>query len=100
MASVTEPLKEYTAFAIGGCIIAAGYAFGPLSGGLLNPAVTIGNAVCYKLSFLYTLAPLTYLLAQMLGGALAAAIFKFVTHGHEYAEPKAAEESLLDAGGV
>merc|ERR1712203_526331 len=93
MGSVAEPVKEYLAFAIGGCIIAAGYAFGPLSGGILNPAVTIANSVCYKVSFLYTPAPLAYMLAQLLGGALAAVIFKFVSHPHEY---ESAEESELN----
>merc|ERR1712203_1019536 len=100
MGSVTEPLKEYLAFAIGGCIIAAGYAFGPLSGGILNPAVTIANSVCYKISVLYTPAPLAYLLAQLLGGALAALIFKFVTHPHEYdsADGKELNEPLVGTG--
>lgn len=100
MGSVAEPVKEYLAFAIGGCIIAAGYAFGPLSGGILNPAVTIANSVCYKISVLYTPAPLAYLLAQLLGGALAALIFKFVTHPHEYdsADGKELNEPLVGTG--
>merc|ERR1711988_1452570 len=101
MASIAEPVKEYTAFAIGGCIIAAGYAFGPLSGGVLNPAVTIANSVFFKLSVLYTMPPLTYLLGECLGGVLAAAVFRLVTHVHEYNKSEGLEEPLTtDAGGV
>jgi len=40
-----RPLKEYRAFAIGCAYIAGGYAFGPLSGGVLNPAITIAACV-------------------------------------------------------
>lgn len=106
MASVAKPVTEYVAFAIGGCIIAAGYAFGPLSGGLLNPAVTIANSVYNKLSFVYTMPPLTYLLAQVAGGVLAAVIFRFLTHTHEYDAAEGAKEPLMeqvtteDPGGV
>merc|ERR1712078_368074 len=36
VATTFTPLKEFKAFAIGCTFIAGGYAFGPLSGGVLN----------------------------------------------------------------
>merc|ERR1712146_611358 len=77
VATTKNPLKEYTAFCIGGVFVAAGYAFGPLSGGLLNPAVTVSNGVLNKLELIYNVGPLSYLLAQFLGGAFASIIFRF-----------------------
>jgi len=82
--TVKEPMKEYGAFAIGAVILAGGYAFGPLSGGVLNPAVTVANSAFYKMQLFYTSAPLLYFLGQCGGGVLAAVVFKFVTHAHEY----------------
>merc|ERR1712232_1414067 len=79
-----EPVKEYAAFAIGAVILAGGYAFGPLSGGVLNAAVTAANSAFYKMQFFYTLPPVLYFLGQCLGGVLAAVVFKFLTHAQEY----------------
>jgi len=84
IATTKQPLKEYGAFAIGGVILAGGYAFGPLSGGVLNPAVTAANSAFYKLELFYSSAPICYFLGQCLGGVLAAALFRFLTHPHEY----------------
>lgn len=77
------PLKEYKAFAIGCTFIAGGYAFGPLSGGVLNPAVTIADCLVRVEAVTQPLTPLMYVGGQLLGGILAAIIFRFVTHAHE-----------------
>jgi aquaporin Z len=78
-------LQEYTAFAIGGCIIACGYGFAPVSGGVLNPALAIANWVlrCGSDNWKAGAAP-CYVLAEVLGGVVAALIFKFATHKNEY----------------
>jgi aquaporin Z len=89
VALVRDPLKEYTAFAIGGCIIAGGYGFAPLSGGVLNPAIAIANGLL-SLKLFTTATPVVYVIAELLGGIAAAALFKILTHPHEYAQ--------LDAG--
>lgn len=83
--SVTfKPLKEFKAYAIGSAYIAGGYAFGPLSGGILNPAITLGNCIVNFSAITNPKVPLLYVLAECLGGVLAVVVFKFVTHPHEY----------------
>jgi len=93
--SVEKPLQEYTAFCIGGCLVAAGYSFGPISGGLLNPAVTLAASIGDKFSTITSPSALLYLLAQFTGGALAAATFRFVSHPHEYKEASELTESMV-----
>lgn len=83
VATTYTPLKEYKAFAIGCTFIAGGYAFGPLSGGLLNPAVTIADCVVHLQILTDPLNPAAYVAGQLLGGVLAAAVFRLVTHKHE-----------------
>jgi len=75
--------KDYTAFAYGACIIAAGYSFGAISGGLLNPAVTLCMAILHEASLITDMNPLLYIGAQVLGGVLAAVAFK-ITNAHYY----------------
>jgi aquaporin Z len=75
--------SDFGPFVVGGCVIAAGYAFGPLSGAIFNPAIVLSSAVLSKLEALYTLPPLLYVLGQLLGGASAGLIFRFVTHVNE-----------------
>jgi aquaporin Z len=74
---------EFGPFVVGGCVIAAGYAFGPLSGGFFNPAIVIGDAVGSKLQVIYTMPPLLYVLGQLLGGVLAGIVFRLFTHKDE-----------------
>jgi aquaporin Z len=83
VALVRDPLKEYAAFAIGGCIIAGGYGFAPLSGGVLNPAISLANGIL-RLNLFTTPYIVVYIVAECLGGIIAAVIFKFVTHKEEY----------------
>merc|ERR1719398_112743 len=42
VATVEKPLSEYFGFAIGMCVTVGGCAIGKISGGSLNPAVSIG----------------------------------------------------------
>lgn len=96
------PLKEYKAFAIGCTLIAGGYAFGPLSGGILNPAITIADCVVRMEAISQPLTPLMYVGGELLGGILAAVVFRFITHSHEFEEqdgnPEGYERLSIPAG--
>lgn len=83
IASVKSPLQQFAGITIGSAIVAIGYSFGPISGGLLNPAVTLATAILDKLKAITDPACLLYLLAQFLGGILSAVVFRLVTHPHE-----------------
>jgi len=79
VATIESPLSQYSGLAIGMCVTAGGLAMSNISGGSLNPAVSLGLAVSHgNISFL----PL-YIFAEILGGILAAAGFR-VTHLDEY----------------
>merc|ERR1712071_620326 len=88
VATRAKALKDYTAFCIGGTIVGVGYTWGPLSGGLLNPAVTLANSLCYKLSIIYKAEPICYIVAQLTGGMLAAIIYRYVIYSNEFADGK------------
>merc|ERR1719410_3200115 len=92
VASVKNPLQHYGAFCVGSCIIGAGYSFGSISGGLLNPAVTLCNSIG-TLQFFQSAIPHAYVGAQCLGGILAGVSFRFLTQAHDM------EESEKDADG-
>jgi len=83
VATTFTPLKEYKAFAIGSTFIAGGYAFGPLSGGILNPAVTIADCIVRAEILTAPISTILYVSGQLLGGVLAAVVFRFLTHKHE-----------------
>jgi len=89
------PLKDYAAFCVGSCIIAGGYSFGAISGGLLNPAVTLCNSIGFQFQVLTSSNPLLYMGAQALGGILSAGAFKFLTHPHEFEHKEDLKESLM-----
>ena len=59
------------AIALGFSVMAAAYAFGPISGGHYNPAVSIGLAASGRFGWGEVLP---YVLAQVLGGVAAAAV--------------------------
>jgi len=69
--------NQYYGLAIGSVITAGGYAAGPVSGGALNPAVSVGLEVAAlgKHPFYWCLP---YLVVQLLGGAVAALLFRVV----------------------
>jgi len=98
----TTGTNFYFGLAIGSCITIGGFAIGAISGGLLNPAVSVGRALCVvineahltKIADLTHFADLTKLipvlwnclwfsLGERGGGAAAAMVF-FVTHQKEY----------------
>lgn len=84
LSTTFTPLKEFKGLAIGAAYIAAGYAFGPLSGGVLNPAITLATCIVNLTPFSRPAVPLLYVGAELLGGVLAAVVFRFVTHVHEF----------------
>ncbi|MEW6766597.1 MAG: aquaporin [Pseudomonadota bacterium] len=66
------------AFAVGLSVLAMAFAVGSISGGHFNPAVTLGLVAAGR--FEINRAP-GYIIAQVLGGAVAAAIFWFILSG-------------------
>ena len=66
------------AFAIGFAVLAMIYAVGPISGGHFNPAVTCGLAAAGRFSVAEVIP---YIVAQLVGGTAAAAVFYFVLSG-------------------
>lgn len=55
-------------FAVGLTVVAGAYAFGPISGGHFNPAVTLGLAAAGRFPWSRTLG---YIIVQIVGGAIA-----------------------------
>eukprot|EP00747_Dinoflagellata_sp_TGD_P125965 gnl/TRDRNA2_/TRDRNA2_174230_c4_seq15.p1 gnl/TRDRNA2_/TRDRNA2_174230_c4~~gnl/TRDRNA2_/TRDRNA2_174230_c4_seq15.p1 ORF type:complete len:459 (-),score=93.77 gnl/TRDRNA2_/TRDRNA2_174230_c4_seq15:68-1444(-) len=82
-------LSEYFGLAIGSCVTAGGYAIGAVSGGSLNPAVSVGISTAdLHLNPLYHgtwMNCIGYSLAEFAGAILAAVVFR-VTHTAEYPE--------------
>jgi aquaporin Z len=66
------------AFAIGTAVLAMAYAVGPISGGHFNPAVTCGLAAAGRFSVTEVIP---YIVAQLVGGIVAAAVFYVVLSG-------------------
>lgn len=101
----TTRTNFYFGLAIGSCITIGGFAIGAISGGLLNPAMSVARAVCVvineahltKIADLVHFADLTKLVSdftvlwdclwfslfELSGGAAAAMVF-YVTHHKEY----------------
>ena len=63
------------AFAVGLAVMAGIYAFGPVSGGHFNPAVTLGLAAAGR--FPWSKAP-GYIVAQVIGGAVATTVIVLI----------------------
>ncbi|CAE8635898.1 unnamed protein product [Polarella glacialis] len=82
--------NHYYGLAIGACVTAGGVAAGKVSGGLLNPALSLGIRVSHALN---GSGPdmkdyvTNYCLTQLLAG-LAAWLLFLSTHAKEYAGPK------------
>ncbi|GAA1388479.1 aquaporin Z [Luteococcus peritonei] len=66
------------ALAFGLTVMTAAYAFGHLSGGHFNPAVTLGLAVAKRVEWA---AVLPYIIAQVIGGTVGAAILYVIAGG-------------------
>lgn len=72
------------AIAFGLTVVVGAYAFGPVSGGHFNPAVTLGLAAAGRFSWRDTPG---YIVAQILGGAFASSLLYFILSGNPALEP-------------
>lgn len=82
--------NQFYGFAIGGTILAAAFAGGPISGGAFNPAVGLAFNLVQLLRDELANGPiLLYLIAPVLGGLFGAIIFKIQESGS--ATPKQAD---------
>jgi len=95
VATIKSPLSEWFGFAIGSCVTAGGYAIGAVSGGSLNPAVSCGIAISHAAKGGEDLVMncVIYSVFELIGGALAAAVFmgtrpdEYMTFKEEEVEP-------------
>jgi aquaporin Z len=62
-------------FAVGLAVMAGAYAFGPISGGHFNPAVTLGLAAAGRFPWGGVLG---YIVAQIVGGAVATSVLVLI----------------------
>lgn len=75
--------RTFFGLAIGGAVVAGGFAAGSVSGGALNPAVAMGIDVADVVKGGHFSNSLLYFLFEALGGVAAAALFR-VTRVAEY----------------
>jgi aquaporin Z len=66
------------ALSIGTAVLAMAYAVGPISGGHFNPAVTCGLVAAGRFG---AGKAIPYVIAQVIGGAVAAAVFYVILQG-------------------
>eukprot|EP00747_Dinoflagellata_sp_TGD_P126006 gnl/TRDRNA2_/TRDRNA2_174230_c4_seq53.p1 gnl/TRDRNA2_/TRDRNA2_174230_c4~~gnl/TRDRNA2_/TRDRNA2_174230_c4_seq53.p1 ORF type:complete len:462 (-),score=101.04 gnl/TRDRNA2_/TRDRNA2_174230_c4_seq53:107-1492(-) len=89
VATTKKALSEFFGFAIGSCVTVGGYAIGAVSGGSLNPAVSVGiatGALKDHASEFWHCA--VYTVFELIGAGIAVGIF-MVCHEAEYAtEPE------------
>merc|ERR1719409_2155587 len=85
VATVKNALSEYFGFAIGMCVTVGGYAIGKVSGGSLNPAVSIGISSSHIIGGGNFWPCLVYTLVELAAGAAASGVF-MVTQPSEYTE--------------
>mmetsp|Transcript_5799 Transcript_5799/g.13789 ORF Transcript_5799/g.13789 Transcript_5799/m.13789 type:complete len:476 (-) Transcript_5799:39-1466(-) len=76
VATVSNPLTDFDGFAVGMCVMVGGAAIGKVSGGSLNPAVSIGISSVHMWNGGSFFTCLAYSLAEMLAGVVASGIFK------------------------
>jgi aquaporin Z len=70
--------NSFYGLAIGFTVLAGAFAVGEISGGVFNPAVAIGLVIMKKMAVANIWI---YLLANFVGGALAAFVFKTLNPG-------------------
>jgi len=92
VATVRNSLSQYFGFAIGMCVTVGGCAIGKVSGGSLNPAVSIGISSSHILNGGGFWPCLIYTLVEVAAGAAAAGVF-MVTQPSEYEEKKTDAEA-------
>lgn len=83
VATVKSSLSEYFGFAIGMCVTVGGCAIGKVSGGSLNPAVSIGISSSHIIGGGNFWPCLVYTLVELVAGGIAAGAF-MVTQPSEY----------------
>jgi len=83
VATVKNALSEYFGFAIGMCVTVGGCAIGKVSGGSLNPAVSVGISSSHIMGGGNFWPCLVYMLVEVVAGAVAAGVF-MVTQPSEY----------------
>jgi aquaporin Z len=84
VATTKVPSKDMFGLAIGACVTVGGYAIGGVSGGSLNPAVSVGIDTAHAIASHATWSnSLAYTGFELVGGATAAAAF-YVTRPGEY----------------
>jgi len=83
VATVKNGLTEYFGFAIGMCVTVGGCAIGKVSGGSLNPAVSIGISTSHIISGGLGWPCLIYSVVELLAGGMAAGVF-MLTQPSEY----------------
>merc|ERR1711918_294620 len=95
VATIKTPLNQYFGLAIASCVTAGGYAIGAISGGSLNPAVSIGISSSMMLNGGIFYKCLIYSALELCGGAIAAGLFYVVqpTEFQTEADRKKIEEA-------
>jgi len=83
VATVHSVLSEYFGFAIGMCVTVGGFAIGKVSGGSLNPAVSIGISSSHIMGGGNFWPCIVYTLVELVAGVLAAGVF-ILTQPSEY----------------
>merc|ERR1719440_1231415 len=78
VATIETPLKQYFGLAIASCVTAGGYAIGGISGGSLNPAVSVGISSSMILNGGMFYKCLIYTALELVGAGLAAGCFMVV----------------------
>eukprot|EP00747_Dinoflagellata_sp_TGD_P215074 gnl/TRDRNA2_/TRDRNA2_87826_c0_seq1.p1 gnl/TRDRNA2_/TRDRNA2_87826_c0~~gnl/TRDRNA2_/TRDRNA2_87826_c0_seq1.p1 ORF type:complete len:290 (+),score=52.16 gnl/TRDRNA2_/TRDRNA2_87826_c0_seq1:91-870(+) len=84
-------LSQYFGFAIGMCYTVGGYAIGGVSGGSLNPALSIAISSSHLLNHGKFFPCLAYMLFELVGAAMAAGLFRYGTHRGEPEYQKSAD---------
>merc|ERR1719443_440947 len=70
-------MTQYFGFAIGSCVTAGGVALGNVSGGSLNPAVSVGISSARLIGGGMFYPCLLYTIAEQIGAAAAAGVFYY-----------------------
>jgi aquaporin Z len=85
VATSEQKLTQFFGLAIGSCVTAGGYAIGSISGGSLNPAVSVGisTSMVYNGGFFWKC--LIYTALECVGAAMAAGVYH-VTRPSEYSK--------------
>jgi len=87
VATVKNVLSEYFGFAIGMCVTVGGFAIGKVSGGSLNPAVSIGISSSHIIGGGGFWPCLVYTLVELAAGVAAAGAF-MLTQPSEYEDKR------------